>query len=576
MTPALGARALQRPLGMSSRFALVAFLATVLLACNADAPPLPKVDPPPGDPPPPTCNDCGTPGTPTDRVPEVVSWPDLQQKVEPLAITFPQSTADIVYQLWSKVYAPGRLYLGGTWYDVELRQRGDGAREHPKHSWKTRHPTSGETHDGAPGTGSWPTRTRNYLAEYLDGGYLSDPFCYGLLLGAGVRSPRWRFITLDVNGEHQGVYVEVQEADDKHFLRDHGFDADSTTYRCGLRDCEMKLSPPASYQGPWEKETNETQPWDDLWTFLRELNRTPEHEFPAWLAGHFDVDRLVRMYAVAILVSWSGIDDSGSYLVHDAVTGKWSFVPWDLNNARIVYWRGLTPTATPNWHDAIPTYTLYDPATLGVAADKSQRYGVSAHPPFVVLFQRLWDAPALRNRVLDEVEKMLDGVFSEAQAFPRIEALHALIAGPLQRDPWVDQELAAASVRFLEEYVTRRTGFLRGEIPRERHRGEGGLVVNAIGPGFLELYNREDAPRDLAGLALTSDLRDRLQSALPAGTVVPAHGKVTLPFTPGADGGEVGVFDATTQLPLDATFYAPLGGRTYARIPDGAEAWGWR
>jgi spore coat protein H len=569
-------------MAMSSRLHVAACLAVVLAACNSDAPALPNVDPPPGDPPPgdppPACADCTPtiPPPPADLPPERVTWPELQQEVEPLEITFPPSTAEIVYQLWSKEYAPGRLYLGGAWYDVELRQRGDGAREHPKHSWKTRHPTGGETHLGAPGAGSWAARSRNYLAEYIDGGYLSDPFAYGLMLGAGVRSPRWRFVTLDVNGDHQGVYVEVQEPDDKHFLRDRGFHADSTTYRCGLRDCEMKLSPPASYQEQWEKETNEAAPWDDLWTFLWELNRTPEHEFPAWLERRFDVPRLVRMYAVAILISWSGIDDSGSYLVHDAATGKWSFVPWDLNNARLVYWRGLSPTATPNWHDAIPTYTLYDPATLGVAADKSERYGVTAHPPFVVLFQRLWDAPALRARVLDEVEEMLGGVFSPAEAYPRVEALHALIAQPLQRDPWVSQDLAAASVRFLQEYVRRRTEFLRSEIPRERRRGEGGLVVNAIGPGFVELYNREDAPRSLDGLALTSDLRDRLQTALPAGTVVPAHGKVRLDFTPGADGGEVGLFDAATQLPLDATFYAPLGGKTYARVPDGAETWDWR
>jgi spore coat protein H len=38
----------------------------------------------------------------------------------------------------------------------------------------------------------------------------------------------------------------------------------------------------------------------------------------------------------------------------------------------------------------------------------------------------------------------------------------------------------------------------------------------------------------------------------------------------------VGLFDAATQLPLDVTFHAPLGGKTYARKPDGAETWGWR
>jgi spore coat protein H len=461
---------------------------------------------------------------------------------------------------------------------VELRQRGDGAQEHPKHSWKTRHP-SGVTNDGAPGTGSWRARTRNYLAEWPDGGYLSDPFSYGLMLGAGVKSPRWRVVTLDVNGEHQGVYVELQEADDKHFLRDHRFHEDSNTYRCGLRDCEMKLAPPRSYQGWWEKETNETLPDTDLRQLLWELNRTPEHELPAWLERTFDVDRLVRMYAVAIVISWSGIDDSGSYLVHDAGTGKWTFVPWDLNNAKLVFWRTNPATATPTWRYAIPTYTLYDPATIGVAAGKSQRYGVTAHPPFVVLFQRAWDVPALRNRILDEVEAMLAGAFSETQAYARIDRLRAMIEPHLAADPWVSPEHQAQSVRFLEEYVRRRTTFLREQIPLERTRGEGGLVVNAVGPGFVELFNREATARDLGGLTITGDLRDRLQTALPAGTVVPPGAKVTLPFTPGTDGGEVGIFDAATQMPLDAVFYAPLNGRTYARVPDGAEGpegWRWR
>jgi spore coat protein H len=101
-------------------------------------------------------------------------------------------------------------------------------------------------------------------------------------------------------------------------------------------------------------------------------------------------------------------------------------------------------------------------------------------------------------------------------------------------------------------------------------------VINAIGPGFVELFNREATPRGLGGLALTPDLRDRLRTPLPAGTVVPANGKVTLPFSPGMDGGEVGLFDVATRLPLDVLFHAPLGCRAYARVPDGAETWGWR
>jgi spore coat protein H len=285
---------------------------------------------------------------------------------------------------------------------------------------------------------------------------------------------------------------------------------------------------------------------------------------------------------VAILISWSGIDDSGSYLVHDATTGRWSFVPWDLNNAKLVYWRTNDPSWSPTWRYAIPTYTLYDAATLGVAAGKSERYGVDAHPPFVVLFQRLWDLPALRNRVLDEVEAMLDGAFSEAEAGARVDAIHALVRPELLRDPWTldpDGTLTAHaenSAAWLKQYVSLRHRFLREQIPVERRRGEGGLVVSAVGPGFVELHNREATARDLGGLALTDDLRDRLKQPLAAGTIVPAGGSIALPFTTAADGGEVGIFDVATRMPLDAVFYAPLAGRTYARTSPDAETWGWR
>jgi spore coat protein H len=500
------------------------------------------------------------------------AWPALQQgPLEPIAIDYPPEEEAQLLDPANELELPARWRIHGAWYDVGLRMRGQGSRFHPKHSWKVKLP-KGVTVDGR--------RDREYLAEYLDGGYLSDPFSYALMLGATGTSPDSRLVTLDVNGAHQGVYVELEHVD-KQFLAAHGLAEGSSIYRCGARDCEMTLWPLESYQYPWEKKTNEAEPWDDLNRFLRELNRTPEHELAGWLASRLDLDRFVRFYAVAILISWSGVDDSGSYLVHDHAADRWTFVPWDLNNAQLTFWYGVGAGASPSVRYAIPTYTLYDPATIGVAAGKSERYGVAAHPPYVVLFQRVWDLPDLRNRILDEVEAMLDGVFSPAQANPRIEALHALVASALGVDPWMDEtRLAyhAASADYLKRYVAGRAAFLRASIPAERRRGEGGLLVNAIGPGFVELYNAGSAPRSLAGLTITPNLRHRADApAAPLPDVAVAPGaKVSVPFATSEGGGEVGVFDAATLEPLDARFYAPLAGRTYARRPDGAAAWGWR
>ncbi len=505
-----------------------------------------------------------------DPVPEVPAWPPLQTSVEDTAIRFSADVAPILYTLYSDVYEPGQMFLHGTWMDVMLRQRGQGSREWPKHSWKTKLPSGAEV-DGI--------RTRNFISEWSDAGYLGHMFAVDLMRGAGVKVPRARYVTLAVNDVFQGVYVEMEDGDTKLYLAGQGLDTGSSIYRCGLRDCEMKApgTPLEHYQGDWVKKTNTSTPNDDLLAFLAALNRTNEGDFEAWLAKTMDLDRFVRYYAVQALVSLSGIDDSGSYLIHDLAADRWSYVPWNLNHAKLIFW----PDNPPEW-DApvrypIPTYTLYDASTIGVMQGKIQRYGPPAHPPFQTLNQRVWDHPALRGRILDEIERLVDGYFAPAQSFPRVEAEHALLADDMSRDPWVQAAYEARSIPFLETYVTGRIAFLKAQIPVERDRGGDGLVVNAVGPAGVELYNRGAADRVLDGMALTGDLRDRTQAPLPAGLVVPAHGKLTLPFVAPAAGGEVGLFDATTLAPTATPMYfGPLGGRAYGRVPDGADAWGWR
>jgi spore coat protein H len=549
-------------------------LALLLAACGGSGSADPEAPPPP-----PQAPDDG-PGVPqppppppppdpwTAPVPAQPAWPPLQDAIEHVELQFAAQYASTLLSPLNDAYLPGRMFLDGRWWDVTLRQRGDGARDHPKHSWKTRLPK---------GTLAGGRRTRNFLAEYLDSGYLSDPFSYTLMNAAGVPTAHARFVTLRVNGTFEGVYVELEEID-KRFLDAHGcFDPDATVYRCGTRDCELKTAPLAHYQRDFFKRTNETDPsMDDLRTFVAELSRTPDHELEAWLARRMDLDRLVRFLAASILVGNSGIDDSGSFLVHDRILDKWTWVPWDLNNARIVFSRGNGVGSTPRYTRPIPFYTLYDPMTIGVAEGKLARYGPPVHVPFTVLFQRVWDRPALRNRVLDEVELLLDTLFDPAAAFPVIDRLHAIIRPDLQRDPWVDRAVAADAPRYLKDWVTLRTRFLREQLPAERRRGEGGLVVSAVGPGFVEVYNRDATGRALSGLRLTNDLRDRLKGAFPSGAVVPPKGTLRVPLTVPAEGGEVGIFQAADQLPVDVAYVPALGGRTYARTDPEGEDWGWR
>lgn len=548
-----------------------------------EAPPITETDRPP---PPPAAPPPGY-GRPDPR------WPALQQEVERFALNFGPETAAIVYDMTrGRVDAPGTFVTATATYPVMLRQRGDGARYHPKHSWKVELPQGSTLHG---------IRRLNFLAEYLDAGYLTDLFSYRLMEAAGVPAARPRYAELSVNGEHQGVYTVLEQVD-KHFLRAHGLDEDSSIYRCGARDCELKITPPAHYQDPWEKKTNEAEPFADLEAFLQSVSRTPEHELLAFLERHLDLDAYLRYLAVNTLIGNAGIDDSGSYLIHDRGRDRWVFVPWDLNNCHMQFWRNEPLDEPPRVRRAIPVYTAYDPVGIRGYEWKEAKYG-DAHLPFSVLTQRIWDVPVLRNRVLDHVEKLMDTVFSPAQANAQIDAQAALIRPLLAADPWVDPAHAARAPRYLKEYVRGRIDYLRQAIPAERRRGEDGLVISALAPpglhpddrgepsGFIELYNRGGAAVALGGKVITDDLRSQFQHRLPAGLTIPPHGSLVLwadgqpeqgprhlPFRLGeASGGEVGLFDGVTMIGvLDALFYSPLPpGREYRRVTGDSEQWNW-
>lgn len=534
------------------------------------------------------------PFRPSEQPAAPPKWPALQTDIETFAIRYGPETEAIVFDPTElRTWAPGFFTIQGVEQQVELRRRGDSARYHPKSSWKIKLPKGQKYRE---------QRRFNFIAEYLDAGILTDMFAYPMFEGFGIIAPRTRYVTLEVNGRREGLFVEAQQVD-KHFLRFHGIDEDASIYRCGSKDCEMKITPPAHYQKPWSKKTNEVLPNDDLDQLLWEISRTPEHEFEAWASRRFVLDPLLRTLAIYIVIGMYGIDDSGSYLIHDFRTDRWHYVPWDLNNAMMLMYRDQRPDSTPNYDRVLPVYTAYDEEMIRTWEWKDNKYG-NAHLPWNVLFTRLWDRPAFRNRILDYTELLLDTLYSEAEAFARIDAQYALIRDTLDRDPYVSQSSSRAAPDFLKRFITLRRGFIQEHLPAARKHGEGGVVINAIGApgsgrtdergeadGWIELYNREDVPVDLGGMVLTDDLRKQFKHRLPSGLVVPPKGTLVLwadgqtsqgrnhlPFTLGADGGELGLFDGKSMVGvIDLTFYAPLpAGKSYGRIPDGAETWGWK
>jgi spore coat protein H len=420
------------------------------------------------------------------------------------------------------------------------------------------------------------------LAQYNDSGKLTEKFAVDLFRAMGLPVPDARYVRVNLNGEHQGLYVDMEHVG-KDFLKHHRMERDASVYRCGHRNCELTLQP-GPYQTDFEKKTNEELGREDLDAFLLWVNRSDDADFEARLATRVDVEAYLGNLVGDALISNAVVEDSRSYWIRERGTDRWTYVPWDLNNARMLFWRTWEthyPPITRQW--PMP-FTAYDPFVQnmweGRVAERSDQ-----RPTWSVLATRVWDRPALRARVLAKLEAALTkGPFTEARANAHIDALWKVVGPELRQDPYASEPHVRVAPDFLKQYVRERRAYLLEVLDAMRAHGGGSLVIREVsagGGGYVELHNRGSQSVDLGRYTVTNNLRvpllHRLEAGLslapgqslrlPAdGTSEPGH----LPFTLSREGGEVGLFDATrTSAKGKPLMYGPDDALWYGALPSG-------
>jgi spore coat protein H len=426
------------------------------------------------------------------------------------------------------------------------------------------------------------------LAEWYDSAKLTEKFAVDLYSALGLPVPRARYARVSINGQPNGLYLDMEHVG-KDYLKHHAMERSASIYRCGARNCELTLQPGSSYQDDFEKKTNEDTGHADLSAFLAWVNRSDDAEFEAKLARSVDVEAYLGNLAADALISNNIIEDSKSYWIHEHLKDRWQYTPWDLNNAQMLFWRTWSPDDPPITTRWPQSFSLYDPWVQRIYETRvTERPG--QRPTWSVLNTRIWDRPALRERLIAKLEAALDGPFSEVKANEHIDALWALVKPELARDPYISAQHVQQAQAFLKRYVRDRATFLRGLLSTLKSHGSGPLVireVNAGSSGYVELVNRGTTALSLEGYELTNDLRATTRHRLPTLSMAPGQGvrfrasgnaslgPMHLPFTLSRSGGEVGLFDGR-QLsasgrpllysPVDALYFGPLpSGTVYGR-----------
>ncbi len=533
-------------------------------------------------------------GTPTHQgpSPSKPQWPALQTSIPTYELTVkPEDYKALFDRIHDRDFeVPGTFIHEGRTYAVTLGFRGRSTRTDPrivKKSWQVRFDKK-ERFQGL--------KRMELLAAWKDSGYLTEKLWYDLAASVGLRVSRARYVHLKINGRYEGVFTEL-ESINKDFLDAHGFDDDGDIYRCGMHDCEMRQPPQESYQERWDKNTNEKEPWEGLWSFLEGVNRTPPHRFAAFARERLELEDYLTWMAVETFIANDIQGDSRSYLVHDPNTDKWTYVPWDLNNALSLYNRTNPVIQGVKNEHPLFSYSAYDPSVYELFVFRRDQLGVAdMKPTYSTLTTRIYDDPDLRARYLARLRLLLDSWLTEENIGPRVDAMHALLAPYIlpgkdgkTLDPYVSPAHAARSAEYLHRFVRERRAWLLRHLHEVESLGSGPLVIDRVGRDasgafWVQLYNRGGAPVSLQGLYLSGSTRVPTQWRLPALTVEPgqfvtlrqgAAGSERLGATLDPKRPEVALYGPDGLEAVDLLWLAPLApGEAYGRQPRGAESFG--
>jgi spore coat protein H len=523
---------------------------------------------------------------------EAPAWPQLQTTLGTYALTVsPEHLRALEEHVEDRDYeVPAQFtYQGRTW-QVQLRYRGRSTRFEPKKPYSV-HFSKEDRFLGN-------VKRLELLAAYKDAGYLTEKLWYDLAASVGLKVPRTRYVHLSLNGQYQGVYTEVENLE-KAFLRAHDMDDDSDIYRCGMQDCELRPPPREAYMEPWDKRTNEDQPWDGLWRFIDGINRTPPHAFRAFAEKEVALEDYLTWMVLDTFISNDYQVDSRSYLLYEREQRQWIYVPWDLNNALSLYSRkhdvrqGVTDRASR----PLFGFTAYDPFVYELAEWRRSWGEADMKPAWNTLTTRILDDEVLRARYVQRLHQLLETWLTEENLTRRINATHRLLAPFIlpdangrTLDPYVSTEHAARSPEFLRNFVRERRRWLLAHIADIEALGSGPLVIDRVGRDasgawWVQLYNRGSTPVSLDGLYLSGFTRVPTQSRLTAATVEPggfvtlqqgaAEPSLRLEAALDAQRPELSLFAADGRTALDLLWLAPLApGEAYGRQPRGAETFG--
>lgn len=246
----------------------------------------------------------------------------------------------------NRVFPANMVYDNAdTVFNVGIRIKGNSSRNAKKLSFKiTTDEYSNQTYQGL--------KTFNLNGEHNDPSLIREYIACYVMEKSNNLATRANMVKLYFNNVYFGVYGNIEHVN-KKFVESRLGDNLGNLYKCSWpadlkyisenqNDYKALINPSPLNERAYELKTNETlDDYSDLVNFIKVINNTPVDSFQQKIEKVFEVNKYLRTLATEILIGhWDNyfMNKNNYYLYHNLSTGKFNYIPYDMDNTLGVQW----------------------------------------------------------------------------------------------------------------------------------------------------------------------------------------------------------------------------------------------
>jgi hypothetical protein len=330
-------------------------------------------------------------------------------------------------------YVEGTLRVGDEVVSpVGVRFKGNSSRWSTAEAGNNRFSYKIKLNEFVDGQSFHGIKTLNLHNAFKDPSFMRERLSYDLFREAGVPASRVGYVDLYVNGEHVGLYVNVEQVD-KTFLASWFGDKSGNLYKPEKGDLVYKGDTIEAYGDAeaYELKTNEdAADYSGLLNLIDVLNNTADADLPVALETVLDVDMFIKWLALNTLLvsldSYAGPWAHNFYLYDNPTTGRFVFIPWDYNESFGRFTCELRAEQLVRFDiDAPYCKNAMGAPAAGTASDESQR----------PLITRILAQAEYRELYHQRLQEYATGSFASAPMTAAMAKWRALISDYVAADP---------------------------------------------------------------------------------------------------------------------------------------------